>query len=56
MTLVFSNSWDSYLKRLDTVLSKLQENNCIINPRKREWAVKEIDWLGYWLTQNGIKL
>ena len=24
---IFSNSWNSHLKRLDTVLSKLQENN-----------------------------
>ena len=40
---IFSNSWDNHLKRLDTVLSKLQENTFIINPRKCEWAVKEID-------------
>ena len=36
-------------------MNKLQENNFIINPRKYEWAVNETDWLGYWLTPNGIK-
>ena len=44
---IFSNSWDNHLERLDTVLSELQENNFIIDPRKCEWAVKDIDWLGY---------
>ena len=52
---IFSNSWESHLKRLDTVPDKLQENNFIRNPRKCEWAVKETDWLGYWLTPGGIK-
>ena len=36
-------------------MDKPQENNFIINPRKCEWAVKKIDWLGYWLTSDGIK-
>ena len=44
---IFSNSLDNHLKQLDTVLSKLHENNFIINPRKCEWAVKKPDWLGY---------
>ena len=30
---IFSNSWDDHLKRLDTALDKLQENNCIISPK-----------------------
>ena len=33
---IFSNSWDNHLKRLDTVLNKLQENNFVINPRTCE--------------------
>ena len=40
---IFSNSWDSHLKKVDTVLDKFQENNFIVNPRKCESAVKETD-------------
>ena len=52
---IFSNSWDSNLKKLDTVLDILQENIFIVNSRKSEWAVKETDWLGYRLTPTVAK-
>ncbi len=52
---VFSSDFDEHMTVLDTVCERLQAKGFSVNPLKCEWAVKESDFLGHWLTPTGVK-
>ena len=52
---VFSSQFDSHISLLEKILQRLQDNGFSVNPLKCEWAVQETNFLGHWLTPQGIK-
>eukprot|EP00957_Ditylum_brightwellii_P207704 15354169-Ditylum_brightwellii.AAC.1 len=52
---IFTNSsYEDHLSFVGKVLQQLQENGCKVNPLKCEWAVQEMEFLGHWITPQGI--
>jgi hypothetical protein len=43
------------MEKLDLVLQQLEEKGLEVNGCKSFWAVKEVKYLGYILTPNGVK-
>ena len=52
---VFSNSWDEHLSLLAIVLTRPQNISFTINLLKCKWAIQETDFLGHWLSPEGVK-
>ena len=49
-------SFNKHLSVVDQVLERLAENGMKYNPLKFKWAVKETDFLGYYMNPCGVTL
>ena len=50
-----AGSFEDHLKHLELVLQRLEDVGFAVNIRKSSFGVSEIDYLGYWITRNGIQ-
>ena len=53
--LIISNgTYEDHLNKLDKVLQKLQKAGLKVNANKSFFAKTELEYLGYWITREGI--
>lgn len=53
--LVFSQSFDDHLKRLEGVFEKLEKHNLKLKPSKCEFFMSEVKYLGHIVSEEGVK-
>jgi hypothetical protein len=52
---IWAQNWKHHQTVVTEVLHWLEHNGFAVNPLKCEWAIKEMDWLRYWLTPECLK-
>jgi len=50
-----STTFEEHLEHLEKVLSRLSEAGLKVNVNKSHFAKPEIEYLGYWITRDGIQ-
>ena len=48
-------TFEDHLERLERVLFRLKESGLKVNAKKSFFAKNELEYLGYWITRDGIK-
>eukprot|EP00974_Lingulodinium_polyedra_P018716 1812396-Lingulodinium_polyedra.AAC.1 len=55
LLLISSDTFEDHLEKLDTVLQRMRDAGLQVNAAKSNFAAKEIEYLGYTLSREGIK-
>jgi len=55
LLVVSSSTFEDHLDKLEQVLSRLQQAGLKVNASKSFFGREELEYLGYWITQEGIK-
>ena len=54
LLIIINGTYEDHLEKLDGVLYKLENAELKINATKSFFAKEELEYLGYWITRNGI--
>ena len=54
--LVYAKTKEEHDRLVKKVLRKLQENGLVVSPEKCVWKAQEVEFLGYVIGRNGIKM
>ena len=52
---ITNSSWDDHLEKLEVVLGRLREAGLKVNANKSFFGKPELEYLGYWVTREGIQ-
>ena len=55
LMLISKGDWNDHLNKLEQVLQRLAEAGLKVNAKKSFFAHAESEYLGYWITQDGIQ-
>ena len=55
LAILSSTTWEDHLQKVDVVLTRLQNAGLKVNGLKSFFGRSELEYLGYMLTQNGVK-
>jgi Reverse transcriptase (RNA-dependent DNA polymerase) len=55
LLIITKGTYLAHLQKLATVLTRLQQAGLKVNAKKSWFAQQELEYLGYWITRNGIQ-
>ena len=55
LLIITKGSFEDHLKHLDTVLERLETAGLKINATKSCFTAHELEYLGYWISRDGIQ-
>ena len=55
LLILTTDNWDTHINQLDEVLNRLQKAGLKVNANKSFFGRSELEYLGFWVTRNGIK-
>ena len=55
LLIISEGSFEEHMNKLDLVLQRLQKGGLKVKPQICKWAMTEVEYLGHWITQKGVK-